>query len=136
MKGLYLEELPIGETFALGSHHFTTEEFTQFAYPKSLLGFCGWMATYVAFNAEARAQRLATEGHEPAFGPSPGVQDLQLGVAIKPGDVVHYSSTPIHARAFNSKPGWGIVESENQGVNDKGEMVVRFKAKVLIATKP
>lgn len=135
MKALYLEEVPFGEIFDLGSRQFTQAEFDGFAYPKNLMGFCGWMACYVAFNAKARAERLAREGREPAFGPSPGVEALELGAEIKPGDVIHYTSKPTTGRAFNSKPGWGILESENEGRNDQGKMVIRFKAKVLIASK-
>lgn len=135
MKALFLEELPMGETFTLGTHHFTAQEVEGFAFPKQLLGPCGWMAAYVAFNAAARAERLAREGREPAFGPSPGIEDLELGASIATGDAVTYRSKPINGRPFNSKPGWGIYESQNEGVNQRGEMVVRFRAKVLIATK-
>lgn len=133
MRALYLEELPLGETFTLGSHAFTADEIEGFGFPRQLLGCCGWMACYVAFNAAARAERLSREGREPAFGPSPGVSNIIFGAEIKAGDVVRYSSTPTTKRAFNSKPGWGIYESANEGVNQRGEMVVRFDAKVLIA---
>lgn len=133
MKALYLEELPLGETFALGSHTFTAEELQTL--PRALAAAAGWMRCYVAFNAAARAERLAREGREPAFGPSPGVDDLQLLQPVQAGDTVSYTSTPITKRAFASKPGWGIYESVNEGRNQRGEVVVRFHAKVLIAAQ-
>lgn len=133
MKALYLEELPLGETFQLGSHTFTAEELQHL--PRQLAAAAGWMRCYVAFNAAARAERLAREGREPAFGPSPGVDDLQLLQPVQAGDRVSYTSTPITKRAFASKPGWGIYESVNEGRNQRGEVVVRFHAKVLIAAQ-
>ena len=135
MKALWLEELPLGETFTLGSHTFTAEEVGAFAFPQSLLAATGWMKCYVNFNATARAERLAREGQEPLFGPSPGVDDLKLPTPVQAGDTVTYTSTPLTKRAFASKPGWGIYESANEGRNQSGELVVSFKAKVLIAAK-
>ena len=135
MKALYLEELPLGETFTLGSHTFTAEEVGAFPFPQSLLAATGWMKCYVNFNATARAERLAQEGHEPLFGPSPGVDDLKLQTPVNAGDTLTYTSTPTTKRAFASKPGWGIYESANEGRNHRGELVLSFKAKVLIAAK-
>ncbi|MDP4822928.1 MAG: hypothetical protein NWR47_03170 [Aestuariivirgaceae bacterium] len=133
MRALYLEELPLGETFQLGSHTFTAEELQAFS-PRQLIPAVGWMRCYVAFNAKARAARMAREGREPAFGPSPGVDNLQLLKPVVADDTVSYTSTPTTKRAFASKPGWGIYESANEGRNQHGELVVSFDAKVLIAT--
>ena len=133
MKALYLEELPLSETFTLGSHTFTAEELQTL--PRALAAPAGWMRCYVAFNAAARAQRLKREGREPAFGPSPGVDNLEILKPVNAGDTITYTSKPLTKRAFASKPGWGIYESANEGVNQRGELVVSFKAKVLIATK-
>ena len=133
MKALYLEELPLGETFTLGNHIFTAEELQNL--PRALAAAAGWMKCYVNFNATARAERVAREGQEPSFGPSPGVDDLKSLAPVKAGDRITYTSTPLTKRAFASKPGWGIYESANEGVNQHGELVVSFKAKVLIAAK-
>jgi acyl dehydratase len=135
VKALYLEELPLGETFRLGNHTFTAQEVSAFPFPQSLLAATGWMKCYVNFNATARAERVARQGQEPPFGPSPGVDELKLQTPVKAGDTVTYTSTPTTKRAFASKPGWGIYESANEGRNQRDELVVSFKAKVLIAAK-
>ena len=135
MKALYLEELPLGETFALGSHVFDAQTLEAFPFPKQFMAAAGWMRCYVAFNVKARAERVAREGIEPAFGPSPGIDNLQLLKPVQAGDTVSYTSTPITKRAFASKPGWGIYTSANEGRNQRGELVVSFDAKLLIAAK-
>ena len=135
MKALWLEELPVGESFTLGQHRFTAEEIEGFAYPKALLSCGGWMACYVSFNAKARAERLAREGREPTVGPSPGIDRLEMLRPVHAGETITYTSRVLSKRAFQSKPGWGIYESANEGVDAQGGVVMRFVAKVLIATR-
>jgi acyl dehydratase len=48
------------------------------------------------------------------------------------GDTVTYRSRVTAKRELRSRPGWGMVFSENEGVNQKGELVFSFSGQVLV----
>ena len=154
MIGLYLEETGIGMVVELGSHHFTREAIIAFAQkydpqpfhlhdeaalkgPFGVLSASGWhtaaawMKCYVATNQAAEA-RIRAEGRAPAMlGPSPGFTNLQWLKPVTPGDTISFRATVTGKRELNSRPGWGLVFSLNEGVNQKGELVYSFEGKVL-----
>jgi acyl dehydratase len=154
MIGLYLEEIEPGMVVDLGSHHFTREAIIDFALkydpqpfhideaaartgPFGVLSAsgwhtaAGWMKRYVATNQAADA-RMRAEGRKPAhLGPSPGFTNLRWLKPVTPGDTITYRSTVTGKRELNSRPGWGLVFSMNEGFNQKGELVFSFEGKVL-----
>jgi acyl dehydratase len=154
MIGLYLEEIEEGRVIDLGSHHFTRDAIVAFAKQydpqpfhlddeaarKGPLGVlsasgwhtaAGWMKRYVATNQAAEA-KMRAEGRAPAhLGPSPGLTNLRWLKPVTPGDTITYRSTVTGKRELNSRPGWGIVFSLNEGFNQKGELVFSFEGKVL-----
>jgi len=154
MMGLYLEEMEAGQTFELGSHHFTREAIIAFARtydpqpfhldeeaarkgPFGVLSASGWhtaaawMKCYVAANQAAEA-RMRGEGREPGLlGPSPGFNNLRWLKPVTPGDTISYRATVTGKRELRSRPGWGLVFSQNEGFNQKGELVFSFDGKVL-----
>ena len=91
----------------------------------------GWMKCYVATNQASEA-KMRAEGREPALiGPSPGFTNLRWLKPVTPGDAISYRSTVTGTRELNSRPGWGLVFSMNEGFNQKGELVFSFEGKVL-----
>ncbi len=159
MIGLYLEEMEPGRVVELGSHHFTREAIIAFARqydpqpfhldeeaarrgPFGVLSAsgwhtaAGWMKCYVATNQAAEAQ-MRQEGREPApLGPSPGFTNLRWLKPVTPGDTIAYRSTVTGTRELKSRPGWGLVFSQNEGFNQKGELVFSFEGKVLTPKRP
>jgi acyl dehydratase len=159
MIGLYLEEIEEGTVVDLGSHHFTKEAIIEFAKkydpqpfhldeeaartgPLGILSASGWhtasgwMKRYVATNQAAEA-RMRAEGREPAhLGPSPGFTNLRWLKPVTPGDTITYRSTVTGKRELNSRPGWGMVFSLNEGFNQKEELVFSFEGKVLTPKRP
>jgi acyl dehydratase len=159
MIGLFLEEIEIGRVVELGSHHFTKEAIIAFARkydpqpfhldeeaalkgPFGKLSASGWhtaaawMKCYVATNQAAEA-RIRTEGREPAItGPSPGFTNLRWLKPVCPGDIITYRYTVTGKRELNSRPGWGIVFSLNEGFNQTGELIYSFEGKVLTPKRP
>lgn len=154
MIGLYLEEIEAGHAVELGSHHFTKEAIIAFAEqydpqpfhldaeaartgPFGVLSASGWhtasawMKCYVATNQKAEAEMRA-KGHVPGLlGPSPGFNNLRWLKPVTPGDTISFRSTVTGKRALNSRPGWGLVYSLNEGFNQNGERVFAFDGKVL-----
>ena len=159
MIGLYLEDIEAGRVVDLGSHHFTREAIIAFARqydpqpfhldeeaarngPFGVLSAsgwhtaAGWMKCYVATNQAAEAA-LRAQGHVPApVGPSPGFTNLRWLKPVTPGDTITYRSTVMARRELNSRPGWGLVFSMNEGFNQKGELVFSFEGKVLTPKRP
>jgi acyl dehydratase len=46
--------------------------------------------------------------------------------------VIAYRSEVTDKRALESRPGWGLLASLNEGVNGKGEKVLSFEGRVLV----
>ncbi len=159
MIGLYLEEIEIGRVVELGNHHFTKDAILAFARqydpqpfhldeeaaakgPFGRLSASGWhtasawMKRYVATNQAAEAEMRA-EGREPApLGPSPGFTNLRWLKPVCPGDTITYRTSVTGKRELNSRPGWGLVFSLNEGFNQSGDLVFSFEGKVLTPLRP
>ena len=159
MIGLWLEEIEAGLVVELGSHHFTKEAIIAFAKqydpqpfhlseeggragPFGVLSASGWhtgaawMKCYVATNQAAEEKIRAAGGNPAAPGPSPGFTNLRWLKPVTPGDTISYRSTVTGKRELNSRPGWGMVFSTNEGFNQKGELVFSFEGKVLTPKRP
>jgi acyl dehydratase len=156
MLGLFLHEIDEGLSVDLGSYHFTREGILKFAKRYDPQPFhlsdeagmagpfgalsasgwhtaAGWMKCYVATNDAARARLLAAGKASPESGPSPGFTNLKWLKPVYPDDTVSYRSIVTSKRALASRPQWGIVFSMNEGFNQRGELVLSFEGKVLVA---
>jgi acyl dehydratase len=158
MMGLFYEEIEPGLSVELGRRHFTREAILSFAKaydpqpfhvddaaaktgPFGTLIASGWhtasawMKCYMAANEAGRAARAAKGEAMPEQGPSPGFANLKWLKPVRPGDTIGYQARVTGKRVLASRPGWGLVESLNEGVNQKGETVFSFEGRVLVARK-
>lgn len=150
---LWFEDIVPGTTYRLGDHRFTAEAIHAFAEAFDPQGFhvdpaiaatgpfggivasgwhtaAAWMGR-LARDRAARAERTRAAGHTPArLGTSPGFTNLKLLRPVRPDDVVTYASRIIGKRASQSRPGWGITQHHNTGVNQHGETVMAFTGSV------
>ncbi|MCU0819530.1 MAG: dehydratase [Beijerinckiaceae bacterium] len=86
-----------------------------------------WMRAIVRFwESEAAAGRFV-----PKLGPSPGFRDLLWLRPVLAGDRITYGSRFIEGRKSASKPGWGIAQHRNFGINQRGQLVFAFTGIVL-----
>jgi acyl dehydratase len=91
-----------------------------------------WMRAIVTFwNREAQAGRFV-----PKLGPSPGFRDLLWLRPVLAGDRITYGSRLIETRKSASRPGWGIAQHRNFGINQRGELVFAFTGIVLWEATP
>jgi acyl dehydratase len=152
---VFFEDSRIGETTAFGSHAFCAQEIIAFARrydpqpfhidaasaKASLFGaLCasGWhtaaifmrksVAARVSNNAAARARGSAL----PAVGPSPAWRDLRWPKPVYAGDVVDFRARISDKAAVALSPDRGLVSTEVQGRNQRGETVFAFTSSTLI----
>jgi acyl dehydratase len=148
MIGRYFEDIEIGLEADLGHYDFTRDNVLAFARRYDPQPFhiddqaaaashfgrlaasgwhtaAGWMKCYVETN-----QRLGAGGV--ASGPSPGFTELKWPRPVYPGDRVRYATRVTAKRELTSRPEWGLIFSQNAGVNQHGETVFGFAGKVLV----
>lgn len=151
----FLDDIQIGHRRILGSYTFTAENIKTFAREfdpqpfhldeeagrKSLFGglaASGWhvasvcMKLIVADGVRMRAEAEARGEEIAVGGPSPGFRDLRWIKPVLAGDTLTYSSEVIAVRATASRPGWGIAQSKNVAVNQRGEEVYSFLGSVFL----
>ncbi|MFD2251840.1 acyl dehydratase [Pseudochelatococcus lubricantis] len=150
---VWFDDLEIGDTASIGSHHFSAEEIIRFARafdpqpfhtdPDAARethfgGLCAsgwhtasvWMKLTVA-HRRAEARRAREAGAEVGrLGPSPGFTNLRWRRPVYAGDVLTYHSRVADKRISSSRPGWGIVSTVNSATNARGEPVFSFDGAV------
>jgi acyl dehydratase len=67
---------------------------------------------------------------------SPGVDEVRWIKPVRPGDRLRLRVAVTEARLSRSKPDRGIVHSFVEGINQRDEVVVTFKAMNFIALRP
>jgi acyl dehydratase len=150
----YFEDRQIGEVYALGSHHFTREEVLGFARQfdpqpfhldeaaaaQSLFGrlsASGWHTTsiwirqFVRFRQEIERD-MAARGERPAqYGPSPGFRNVRWLKPVYPGDTIEFRGRVDAKLDWRSRPDRGLIETENQGRNQHGDIVFTIRGRIL-----
>ncbi|MCO5730418.1 MaoC family dehydratase [Rhizobium sp. SSA_523] len=145
---------PIGTRVETGTLLFTADDIIRFATKfdpqpfhldaeaaKSYVfgGLCasgwhtcaGWMKMFLAHWKEEHL-RLVKQGIEPPrLGPSPGFKNLKWIRPVYADDSVTYFVTLTDTRELASRPGTWLNSTFNEGVNQKGETVLRFDSSVL-----
>jgi acyl dehydratase len=91
----------------------------------------GWMKTYMAYWTKEVA-RLEAEGRvAPKLGPSAGFKKLQWLKPVYAGDAITYSVELTESRPLTSRAGTWINMTINDGVNQHGDVVMRYEGTVL-----
>ncbi|OXT00553.1 hypothetical protein B7H23_10615 [Notoacmeibacter marinus] len=158
MTQTFFSRLQPGMRLELGSYTFEAEAIKTFArqfdpQPFHLdetaaeqshfgrLCASGWhccavfMKLYVRNGETALREAMGWTGAMPDRGPSPGFRDLKWLRPTYAGDTLAYRSTLLAARASQSRPGWGLMQSEIEATNQNDESVMRFVSTVFISTR-
>ena len=151
----YFEDRQIGEIVELPSHTFGKEEIIAFARAydpqpfhldeaaakASLFGALsasGWhtaahfirgvVTSRIESNgaAQARGERIAV------YGPSPGFRNLNWPKPVFVGDTVTFRARLAEKVDLKSRPDRGLLVSEVQGRNQKGEIVFAITSQILV----
>jgi acyl dehydratase len=150
----YFEDRVIGECADLGSHTFGKDEIVAFARAydpqpfhldeaaakSSLFGaLCasGWhtAAHYIRLSVALRQgieARIRDAGGKIAvYGPSPGFKNVRWLKPVYVGDTIAYSNRTTEKIDLKSRPERGLIVSETQGRNQKGEIVFSINGQIL-----
>ncbi|MBA5775744.1 MaoC family dehydratase [Stappia sp. F7233] len=92
-----------------------------------------WMKLMVAYHQHAAEEARRNGGRYPILGPSPGFEDLKWLKPVFAGDTISYFTTALKVQPSRSRPGWGLLFSHNEGVNQNGEAVFSFEGRVFVA---
>jgi acyl dehydratase len=151
----YFEDLVIGQLNDLGTHTFGRDEIIDFATKydpqrfhmseeggkDSLFGaLCasGWhtSAVWLRHTLDHRARvadRMIFRGERPAkWGPSPGFEKIRWLKPVFVGDTIRYTTKLVEKIDSKSRPGVGLVVSQNQGINQHGELVFEVYGKMFV----
>lgn len=151
----FFEEREIGETTAFGRQTFGKDEIIAFARQfdpqpfhldeaagkASLFGALsasGWH-TAAIFIREVVTARMRTNGvaraqgvRIPAIGPSPGFRNLSWPKPVYVGDTIEFRGRLTEKTDLKSRPERGLLASEVQGRNQKGEIVFAITSQILV----
>lgn len=151
----FFEDYVVGQQVEVGQTTFTREDIVAFAsrfdpqpfhldeaaaQASIFGGLCasGWHTASVWLRhvldhrkrisdlARFRGERLARNG------PSPGFEKLRWLKPVMAGDTIRYVTRVKEKVESRSKPGIGLVISENEGWNQKGELVFTVIGKIFV----
>lgn len=156
---IWFEDIEVGRKTEHGSYAFTRERIVAFARKYDPQGFhlddgaaasgpfgrlaasgwhtaAGFMHCWAGASARLRAEAEALGLPLPPIGPSPGFEKLQWLKPVFAGDTITYFGEAIDKRLLASRPQWGLTRTLHTGVNQSGETVYSFIAKLLVARRP
>jgi len=152
-RGLFFEDREIGETSELGNHTFTKDDIIAFARlydpqpfhldeaaaKASLFGglaASGWHTAahyirhFIGHRQQGEARMRAAGTRYAVYGPSPGFKNLRWLKPVMAGDTVSYRARVISKIDLKSRPERGLMVTESQGRNQKGEVVFTINSQV------
>jgi acyl dehydratase len=144
----YWEDFAVGDERVLGSRTVTEEEIVRFAQefdpqpfhvdpeaaaasPYGGLIASGWHTAALYMGLFVRAELLGSA----SLG-SPGVEELRWLVPVRPGDVLTGRSRIVEAWPSETNPRRGTVVGEHELLNQRGEVVMRMRARGHLARRP
>lgn len=138
-KERFFEDFRPGEVLEFGDYLITEEEIVEFAKrydpqpfhldqkaaEQSIYGgliASGWMTASIVM------RMLVDHFISPASSMgSPGVDELRWTKPVRPGDRLKLRVTVVDTRRSESKPDRGIVEVQQEAINQDGETVMRIR---------
>ncbi|MHA7679742.1 MaoC family dehydratase [Cupriavidus sp. PET2-C1] len=148
MSTLYFEDFAVGSKRELGSHLVTEEEILTFARQydpqpfhidkeaaqksiyKNLIS-SGWMTCSIMMRllVDNMTSKAASMG-------SPGVDEIRWLKPVYAGDTLSVSLVVLDARASSSKPDRGVVHTQWEATNQRGELVCTVKGMGMYGRRP
>jgi acyl dehydratase len=147
MNLLYLEDMSVGMKFGSGTYLMEEAEIKEFAakydpQPMHLEEAAAQASVFKGLAASgwhtaAVAMRLLITGGLPFAAGAVGLGgEIEWPRPTRPGDVLHLESEIVEIIPSRSKPNQGIVRVRNTTLNQNGEPVQIFTAKILAFKRP
>jgi acyl dehydratase len=146
-KGLYLEDLHVGQRFVSGTYQMSEAQIKAFAQefdPQPFhLDDAAAQATVFAglaasgWHTAAVAMRLLVTSGLPLGNGIIGLGgELAWPKPTRPGDTLHVESEVLEIIPSRSKPNQALVKVRSTTLNQDGEAVHMFTSKVLVLKRP
>lgn len=147
VQGLYLEDLHVGQRFMSGTYHMDETRIRTFAeefdpQPFHLDEAAAKASVFrgpaaSGWHTAAVAMRLLVAGGLPLGNGIIGLGgELAWPKPTRPGDTLHVESEILEILPSRSKPNQAIVKVQSTTMNQNGEPVHMFTAKVLVFKRP
>jgi acyl dehydratase len=147
MNLLFLEDMSVGMKFSSGTYLMEEAEIKDFALkydpqPMHLDEAAAQASVFKGLAASgwhtaAVSMRLLITGGLPFAAGAVGLGgEIEWPRPTRPGDVLHVESEIVEITPSRSKPNQGIVRVRNTTLNQKGEPVQVFTAKILAFKRP
>jgi acyl dehydratase len=144
----YWEDFHVGDEAVHGTHEITEEEIVRFARefdpqpfhvdPEAAAGgpfggliASGWHTAALYMGMLVRSLLL-----DSASLGSSGVEELRWLVPVRPGDALTARSRIVDAWPSESNPSRGTIVGEHELVNQRGDVVMRLRARSQMARRP
>lgn len=145
---LWWEDFEVGSVREFGGHTLTKEEIVRFAGEfdpqpfhldeevarQSLFGALaasGWHTCALVMRMMCDAYLL-----EAASLGSPGLENIKWLKPVLVGDTLHVRMEVLEARVMNSRPTVGLVRSQWQALNQRGEAVLSMEGWGMFRRRP
>ncbi len=148
MELRYYEDMVVGSASSYGHYEVTREEVIAFAskYDPQAFHLSDEAAAKTHFGrlsasgwhtcAMAMAMAVKNMGTERTAGlGSPGIDELRWVKPVYPGDTLRCESVLLEKRRSKSRPEMGLTKGETKVFNQHDELVLRFVANGMIATR-
>jgi len=149
MAKTYYEDIDVGTTETFGAYEVTREELLDFASKydpqpfhldedaakRSVFGsLCtsGWHTC--AMTMRMMVEHMRETGFA-GLG-SPGIDNIRWKKPVFPGDVLSVRTKIADKRESQSRPNLGLVKSDYEIMNQKGEVVMTMTTNVMVAKRP
>jgi acyl dehydratase len=148
MEKLYFEDLTVGQTFVSTSLTITADEIVAFAgqYDPQPFHLDNEAAQHTLFgglaasgwHTAALTMRLLVQGGGSplAGGIIGGGGEIAWPRPTRPGDTLHVAAEVVEIIPSRSKPDRGMVVMRNRTLNQNGEEVQVFTAKLVVPRRP
>lgn len=152
-RSMFFEDRQIGEISDFGRYTFNRDEIIAFAREfdpqpfhlddaaakASLFGsLCasGWHTAAIFIRGVVTHRLSGSASHvagerQPVYGPSPGFRNLRWPKPVYVGDTIEFRARLTEKIDLKSRPGRGILASEVQARNQKGEIVFALTSQIL-----
>jgi acyl dehydratase len=145
--GLSYEDLEVGKTYVVGSHTFKRDEVVHFAeqfdpQPFHLSEAAGEASMFGGLVASGWHTCSVMMGmlvrnflkDSTSMG-SPGIDEIRWIKPTRVGDTLTMTNSVLGKRVSQSKPDRGIVETQWEGRNQHGELIVTVRSKALFGLR-
>lgn len=146
-KGIYLDDLSVGQKFMSGTHRLEPDEIVRFASefdpqpfhtdPEAAKAtFFGGLAAS-GWHTAATTMRLLVDGGLPIAGGVIGAGgQIEWPRATRPGDTLSVESEVLEIVPSRSRPDRGMVTMRSETRNQDGDVVQVFTSKVIVFRRP